>query len=284
MTDDPKTLVSTDWLAARLGDADIRILDASWHMPAAGRDAQAEFDERHIPGAQFFDIDAISDPDSDLPHMAPSPAVFAGKVGQMGIGPGQQVVIYDHAATRSAARAWWTFRLMGFSNVAVLDGGLGKWLAENRPVTADVTGLLGEDVQASRDAALVRNREEVASASQLGTHEIVDARAAPRFRGEAPEPREGLRSGHMPGAKNLPFDRLYNEDGTMKSGDALRAQFDDASVDLSRPVITTCGSGITAASLSLALERLGHRNHALYDGSWTEWGAHPDSKIATGDA
>lgn len=284
MTDDPRTLVSTAWLAARLEDDGIRILDASWHMPAAKRDARAEYAAHHIPGAQFFDIDALSDPDSDLPHMAPAPDFFAERLGAMGIGDGHQVVIYDHAPTRSAARAWWTFRLMGFVNVAVLDGGLGKWLAEDRPVSDAAPHHPAAQMRPRRDAALLRDRAQVAAASDLRTHEIIDARAGARFRAEAPEPREGLRSGHMPGAKNLPFDRLYQDDGTMKPAGDLRALFAAAFVDLSRPAITTCGSGITAASLSLALEILGHRNHALYDGSWTEWGAYPDSKIATGDA
>ncbi len=284
MTDDPRLLVSTAWLATRLEDEGIRILDASWHMPVARRDPRSEYEARHIPGAAFFDIDALSDPDSDLPHMAPPADFFAQKLGAMGIGDHHQVVIYDFAPTRSAARAWWTFRLMGFTNVAVLDGGLGKWLAEARPVTHAPVRHPATTVTPRRDDSILRDRAQVAAASELRTHEIVDARASARFHGEAPEPREGLRSGHMPGAKNLPFDRLYEEDGTMKSVDKLRALFAQAFVDLSRPQITTCGSGITAASLSLALERLGHRNHALYDGSWTEWGAYPDSKIATGDA
>lgn len=284
MTDDPKTLVSTAWLAARLGDGDIRVLDASWHMPAASRDARAEYRGRHIPGAQFFDIDAIADPDTELPHMAPSASLFAEMVGALGIGDGVQVVIYDHAATRSAARVWWTFRLMGIASVAVLDGGLGKWLAEGRPVDAGPAPRRAARLSARRDPGLVRDQDQVAAAVDLRTHEIIDARAGARFRGEAPEPRAGLRSGHMPGARSLPFDRLYAADGTMKPVDALLAAFEAAFVDLSRPAITSCGSGITAASLSLALERLGHRNHALYDGSWTEWGANPDRKVATGDA
>lgn len=284
MTDDPTTLVSTSWLSDRLGDESIRILDASWHMPAAGRDARAEFASEHIPGAQFFDIDAVADQASDLPHMAPTAEFFAEKLDELGISDSHQIVVYDNAATRSAARAWWTFRLLGFANVAVLDGGLGKWMAEARPVTDEVSRYPEGRVRPRRNPDLIRDRSEVTAASELGTHEIIDARGAPRFRGDAPEPREGLRSGHMPGAKNLPFDGLYNEDGTMKSDAEIKSIFEQAFVDLSRPAITTCGSGITAASLSLALERLGHRNHALYDGSWTEWGAYPDSKIATGDS
>lgn len=284
MTDDPKTLVSTDWLAAHLDDPDLRILDASWHMPAAGRDAAAEYAARHIPGARFFDIDAIADQSSELPHMAPSPELFASRLRAMGIGDGQQVVIYDHAATRSAARAWWTFRLMGKTDVAVLDGGLAKWLAEGRPVTDQPRALRERHLTPQPQPGLVRDVTQVAAAVKLGNEQIIDARAADRFRGEAPEPRPGLKSGHIPGSRNLPVGQLYNENGTMKDPDTLRALFEAAGVDLSRPAITTCGSGITAASLSLALERLGHRNHALYDGSWAEWGAYPDLKVATGDA
>ncbi|WBU58287.1 3-mercaptopyruvate sulfurtransferase [Paracoccus sediminicola] len=284
MTDDPTTLVSTDWLAARLDDPDLRILDASWHMPAAGRDAAAEFAKAHIPGARFFDIDEISAPDTDLPHMAPSAELFAAKIGALGIGDGDRIVVYDNSATHSAARGWWMFRLMGWRNVAMLDGGLAKWQAENRPLESGEPRGSARELSVTRDSVLIRNAAEVAAASDSGSHEIIDARAADRFTGAAPEPREGLASGHIPGAKNLPVGRLYREDGTMKDEDALRAEFETAGVDLNRPAITSCGSGITAASLSLALERLGHRNHALYDGSWTEWGALPNAKIATGDA
>ncbi|NHF72166.1 3-mercaptopyruvate sulfurtransferase [Paracoccus xiamenensis] len=284
MTDDPKTLVSTEWLAGHLDDPGLRILDASWHMPAAGRDARTEYATAHIPDAQFFDIDAVADPDTDLPHMLPTPEAFARAVSALGIGDGDQVVIYDDAATHSAARAWWTFRAMGYDRVAVLDGGLAKWRAEGRPVTEAVTAAPKAHLTANLRPDLIRDAAQVAEASAQGSAQIIDARAADRFRGEAPEPRPGLTSGHMPGAKNLPFGQLYRPDGTMKDADALRAAFADAGVDLSRPAITSCGSGITAASLSLALERLGHRNHSLYDGSWAEWGALPNVKTATGDA
>lgn len=284
MQDDPTTLVSTAWLAARLDDPALRILDASWHMPAAGRDARADYAAAHIPGARFFDIDAISDPASPLPHMAPPVELFVSRMRAMGVGDGHRVVVYDNSEVRSAARAWWTFRLMGRTDVAVLDGGLAKWRAEGRPVEAMSPIPQDRHVTVQRQAGLVRDAAQVASASARGDHAIVDARAAERFRGAAPEPRPGLRSGHIPGARNLPFGRLLNADGTMRSPDALRAEFEAAGVDLDKPVITTCGSGITAAVLSLALERIGHRDHALYDGSWTEWGSLPDLPIATGDA
>lgn len=284
MTDDPKTLVSTDWLAAHLDDPDLRILDASWHMPSAGRDARAEYEAAHIPGARFFDIDAIADSRSSLPHMAPQPEMFVSRLRAMGIGDGHQVVIYDNAETRSAARAWWTFRLMGKTDVAVLDGGLTKWQAEGRPVEDMPPITRDRHMTVQRQAALVRDVTQVAAAAKLGDHQIIDARAPARFRGEEPEPRPGLRSGHIPGAKNVPMGKVWNADGTMKSVAELRAAFESAGVDLSRPAITTCGSGITAASLALALERIGKRDWSLYDGSWTEWGSYPDLKIATGDA
>ncbi|WP_374298465.1 3-mercaptopyruvate sulfurtransferase [Paracoccus sp. (in: a-proteobacteria)] len=284
MQDDPKTLVSTEWLAAHLNDPDLRILDASWHMPATGRDARAEYDAAHIPGARFFDIDAISDKRSALPHMAPPVEMFISRMRALGVGDGHQIVVYDNSDVRSAARVWWTFRLMGKTDVAVLDGGFAKWQAEGRPVEDMPPILRDRHITVQRQAGLVRDVTQVAAASKLGDHGIVDARAPERFRGEAAEPRPGLRSGHIPGARNVPFGRLLNADGTMKSPEALRAAFEDAGIDLKKPVITSCGSGITAAVLSLALERIGHRNHSLYDGSWTEWGSFPDLPIATGDA
>ncbi|RDW11968.1 3-mercaptopyruvate sulfurtransferase [Paracoccus thiocyanatus] len=282
-SEDPKLLVSTGWLAAHLNDPDLRVIDATWFLEP-GRDAQAEYMAAHIPGARFFDIDAIADKRSELPHMAPQPEMFISRMRAMGIGDGHQVVVYDNSPMRSAARVWWTFKLMGKQDVAVLDGGLGKWLAEGRP-TEDMPPVMRDrHITVQRQAGLVRDVTQVAAASKLADHEIVDARAADRFRGEAPEPRPCLRLGHIPGARNLPFALLYNPDGTMKSPDALRAEFQAAGVDLSKPVIATCGSGVTAASLFLALERIGHRDHSLYDGGWAEWGNFPDLKIATGDA
>lgn len=282
-SDDPRVLVSTEWLAAHLNDPDLRIIDATWFLEP-GRDARAEYMDAHIPGARFFDLDEISDKRSELPHMAPQPEMFISRMRAMGIGDGHQVVVYDNSPVHSAARVWWTFKLMGKADVAMLDGGFAKWQAEGRAIEDMPPILRDRHITVSRQAGLVRDVTQVAAASKLASHEIVDARAEARFRGEAAEPRPGLRAGHIPGSKNLPFCRLYNGDGTLKSPDALRAEFQAAGVDLAKPIITSCGSGVTAASLFLALDRIGHRDHSLYDGSWAEWGSFPDLKIATGDA
>ncbi len=281
-TDDPKTLVSTAWLAAHLKDPDLRVIDASWYLPDAGRDPRAEYAAAHIPGARFFDIDEITDSRSSLPHMAPQPEKFVARMRAMGIGDGHQVVVYDGAGLFSAARVWWTFRLMGKTDIAVLDGGLPKWQAEGREVEDMPPVMRDRHMMVSRQNHLVKDVTQVAHAAKLGEAEIIDARGAARFKGEAPEPRPGLRSGHIPGSKNVPFATLLNPDGTMKSVDALRTTFETAGVNLSKPAITTCGSGVTAAVLSLALERLGHKNHALYDGSWAEWGMYEDLAVEKG--
>ena len=281
-TDDPKTLVSTEWLAAHLKDPDLRILDASWYLPDAGRDARAEYDAAHIPAARFFDLQEMSDHRSALPHTAPPPEKFISRMRAMGVGDGHQVVIYDGAGLFSAARVWWLFRLMGKTGVAVLDGGLPKWLAEGRDVEDMPPVLRDRHMTVSRQNQLVKDVTQVAHAAKLAEAEIIDARAAPRFRGDTPEPRAGLRAGHIPGSKNVPYGGLLNSDGTMKPVADLRAAFQAAGVDLAKPAITTCGSGVTAAVLSLALERIGHRNHALYDGSWAEWGMYDDLAVATG--
>ncbi|MEF3048344.1 3-mercaptopyruvate sulfurtransferase [Pseudotabrizicola sp. L79] len=280
--DDPKTLVSTDWLAAHLKDPDLRVVDASWYLPDAGRNARAEYDAAHIPGARFFDIDDISDQRSNLPHMAPPTEKFMSRLRAMGIGDGHQVVVYDGAGLFSAARVWWLFRLMGKMDVAVLDGGLPKWRAEGRE-TEDMPPIVKDrHMTVSRQNHLVKDVTQVAHAAKLAQAEILDARAAPRFRGDVPEPRPGLRSGHIPGSKNIPFATLLDADGTMKPADQLMQVFAAAAVDLSKPAITSCGSGVTAAIISLALERVGHRNHGLYDGSWAEWGMYEDLAVAKG--
>ena len=282
--DDPTTLVSTDWLAAHLKDPDLRILDASWYLPDMNRDARAEYTAGHIRGARFFDIDEISDHRSELPHMAPSVEKFMSRMRGMGVGDGHQVVVYDGDGLFSAARVWWLFRLMGKADIAVLDGGLPKWRAEGRPLSDMPPVIRDRHMTVSRQNQMVRDVTQVARAAKLGDHTLVDARAADRFAGTAPEPRAGLRSGHIPGSRNVYFRDLLKPDGTMKDAPALHRVFADAGADLSKPVITTCGSGVTAAVLSLALERIGVRDHALYDGSWSEWGMYADMPIATGDA
>ncbi len=284
MQDDPKTLVSTDWLATHLKDPDLRIFDASWYLPDAGRDPHEEYLRAHIPGARYFDIDEIADHRSSLPHMAPPVEKFMSRMRAMGVGDGHQVVVYDGAGLVSAARVWWLFRLMGQDNIAVLDGGFPKWQAEGREVEDMAPIVRDRHMTVRRQNHLVRDVTQVSAAAKLGDHEIIDARSAGRFRGEEPEPREGLRRGHIPGSRNLPFTRLLNDDGTMKETGALRAEFEAAGVDLSKPAITTCGSGVTAAILSLAMERFGKVDHSLYDGSWSEWGLFPTLPIETGEA
>ncbi len=281
---DPQLLVTTEWLAEHLDAPDVKVLDASWHMPDTGRDARAEYDAQHIRGAQFFDIDEIADTRSGLPHMAPPPEKFVSRVRAMGIGDGHRVVAYDQSGLLSAARAWWLFRLFGHGDVAVLDGGLPKWLLEGREVEDLAPMPRDRHFVARRDARLVKDVTQVAAALKLGREQVVDARSPARFAGEEPEPRPGLRAGHIPGARNVHYRTLLNDDGTMKDEAALKAVFEGAGVDLSRPVIASCGSGVTACILALALERIGHREHSVYDGSWTEWGAYPDLAVETGPA
>jgi len=283
MTDDPRTLVSTGWLADHLSDPDMRVLDASYYLPGEARDAKAEYDAAHIPGARFFDIDEISDTRSELPHMAPPPEKFMSRMRAMGVGDGHQVVVYDSAGLFSAARVWWLFKLMGKADIAVLDGGFPKWQAEGHPIE-DLPPLTRDrHMTASRQAHLIKDVTQVAQAAKLRDWQIVDARSPGRFAGAEPEPREGLRAGHIPGSVNLHYRLLLNPDGTMKDEAALRAAFEGAGVDLAKPIITTCGSGVTAAILTLALARLGHDRNALYDGSWAEWGKFPDLAVETSD-
>lgn len=277
-------LITTDWLAQHLDHPNLRILDASWHMPADKRDPGAEFRTCHIPRAQFFDIDATSDQSSDLPHMVPDADQFARQVAALGIGQDNCVVVYDTQGIFSAARVWWLLRAMGITNVAVLEGGLPKWMAEGRVVATAPVAPQAATLSTRMDHNRMRNADQVLQASRDPDIQIVDARAPARFRGEVPEPREGLRSGHIPGSRNVFFKALLNDDGTLKSEAGLRKVFEQAGVDLDKPIITTCGSGVTASVLYLALEKLGHRDIAVYDGSWAEWGQAKELPIETGAA
>ncbi len=280
--DDPKSLVSTDWLEPRINDPDLRILDGSWHLPDSGRDARSEYEARHIPGAVFFDIDEISDPASPLPHMAPPPELFSSAAGKMGIGNGDQVIVYDSAGLFSAARVWWLFRYMGHFDIAVLDGGLPRWAAEGRPVSRESVRPAERNMKVSMQNRLIRDVSETARASADGLAQIVDARPSGRFLGREPEPRPGLRSGHIPGSVNVPHAAILKPDGTLKDRAELEALFRAAGVDTGRAVITSCGSGVTSAAVGLALEIVGSRSHSLYDGSWAEWGGRGDLPLAAG--
>lgn len=272
-------LISAADLAARLGQPGLKIVDASWHLD--GRDARADFVEGHIPGAVFLDLEAVSAQDHLLPHMLPSPAAFAASAGVLGLSHSDSIIVYDTAGLFSAARVWWMLKVMGATDVKVLDGGLPVWRAQDRPLETGLPPRPDFAVFSPRpDAAAVVSLEEVRDALR-GGKQVLDARGPARFRGDAPEPRPGLRSGHMPGAFNLPFGSVLNPDGTMKRGEALEEAFRDVGIDLDRPVITTCGSGVTAAILTLALALLG-RPSRLYDGSWAEWGAPEGGPVATG--
>jgi thiosulfate/3-mercaptopyruvate sulfurtransferase len=267
-------LTETEDLAAELDAPDIVIIDASWHMPDEKRDAHAEYLEEHIPGAIFFDIDEIADTKSKLPHMLPPPEKFSSRMRSMGIGDGARIVVYDSKGMFSAPRVWWTFRVMGHDDVTVLNGGLPKWKREGLPLESGEPRLRStRHFTSRRNADLVRDVSDIKALLRDHSAEIVDARSADRFEGRAPEPRAGLRSGHIPGAHNVPYGKLLNQDGTLKSAAELEAAFAEAGVDLTKPVVTSCGSGITASLLALALANIGHRRTAVYDGSWAEWGA-----------
>ncbi|WP_417450289.1 3-mercaptopyruvate sulfurtransferase [Kordiimonas sp.] len=277
-------LVSTEWLASRLGDPGIISIDATWHMPDSKRDAAQEYNTAHIPNAVFFDIDENSHKASSLPHTLPRVDEFEKSVRKMGITNDNTLVIYDDSDVRSAARVWWHFRVMGHTEVYVLDGGLKKWRAEGRPLTSEATDQPASDYRAQFVPDLMRTTDDVLMTLKSKNEQIVDARACARFEGTAAEPRKGLRSGHIPHARNLPFATLFSDDNTLLPPDALRAKMESAGIDMSKPVITSCGSGITACVLKLAFASLGKQDVAIYDGSWSEWGSDIGLPIETGPA
>ena len=280
-----KYVVETDWLATHLGAPDLVVLDGSWHLPTAERNARAEYEAEHIPGALFFDVDELSNETSPLPHMLPSTVKFASRMKKMGIGDGMRIVVYDTVALYSAARVWWTFRVMGHDDVAVLNGGLPKWKAEGRPVTSEPSPVRTPRHFTPRfNASLVRDLDDMKAVVANGAAQIADARGPGRFSGTEPEPRPGLRGGHMPGARNVPYTLLLNADGTLKPAAELREVFQSRGIDPARPVVTTCGSGITAAILSLGLALAGQPDSGLYDGSWAEWGQKKELPVARGPA
>jgi thiosulfate/3-mercaptopyruvate sulfurtransferase len=272
-------LVTTEWLAKHLGEPDLRVVDGTWHMPQLQRDARAEFVAAHVPGAVFFDIDAIADQKTPLPHMLPSAEEFASAVGALGIGIGDRIVVYDVRGVVSAARVWWTFRAFGHDAIAVLDGGLRKWRAEGRPVESGAAAATPRTFAARLRLELVRDLPAMRASLDSRAAQVLDARSAGRFAGTEAEPRPGLRGGHIPGSLNLPYETLYRADGTLKPPDELRDAVTAAGIDLARPTVTTCGSGVTASVLALALYVLGRRDAAVYDGSWSEWGARSDTPV-----
>lgn len=275
-------MVSTVWLAERLGSDAIAIVDATWFMPGAGKVGREAYAEAHIPGAVFFDIDDIADKSTGLPHMLPTAAAFAEAAGALGLRRDLVIIVYDGQGIFAAPRVWWTLRAMGFSKVFVLDGGLLKWRAEGRSLEAALPDPKVTAIEPAFAPGLVRDLDFVRASLANHDAQIIDARPGPRFRGEVPEPRAGLRSGHMPGALSVPFGGLINGDGTLKSAEGIRAAFQAAGVDLEAPIVTTCGSGVSAAVLALALARLGREDVAVYDGSWTEWGGRADTPVVTG--
>lgn len=279
-------LVTTEWLAGELGADDLRVIDATYFGSVPGapaRDARAEYEAGHIPGAVFLDLETLADPATDLPSMLPTPDEFAARMGSLGIGDGDRVVLYDVSHYHTSTRAWWMLRTMGARQVAILDGGLAKWRAESRPVASGAERPVPRAFVARFNPGRVRTLGQMTANIASGAEQMLDARGAARFSGEEPDPRPGTAAGHIPGSKNLPYNRLLNPDGTWKTLTALRAEFDAAGIDLARPLVTTCGSGITAAVLAFGAHLLGN-DATLYDGSWSEWGGNTDTPKATGAA
>ncbi len=279
-----ESLVTTEWLQRELGAGDLKVIDSTLFLPGVPRDARAEYLAEHIPGAVFLDLEEVSDTANPAPHMLPSEAKFASRMASLGLRDGQRFVVYDNSPLHSAARAWWMLRSFGAHYVALLDGGLQKWKAEGRPLESGRPQVRHGHFSPSLDSAAVADQGFVAGLLGTGSHEIVDARGAGRFTGEEAEPRAGLASGHIPGSRNLPQGRLFKPDNSWKRGDELREAFDSAGVDLGKPMVATCGSGITACVLLFGAHLLGKQDLKLYDGSWTEWGADPATPKATGTA
>ncbi|WP_198539776.1 3-mercaptopyruvate sulfurtransferase [Rhizobium sp. LCM 4573] len=281
MSETSRFVVSADWLQKELGSPDLKVLDASFYLPAQNRDADAEYAAGHIPGALRFDHDKVADHSTGLPHMVPSPEFFAETVGRMGISEKDRIVVYDGPGIFSAPRAWWLFRIMGAENVYVLDGGLDGWKAEGRPLETAIPSPVPAAFNTNFRVDKVIDFQTMLSVVGEGSRQIADARSAGRFAGTEPEPRAGMRSGHMPGARSLPSG-TFSKNGKLRPLSELRQAIEDAGIDFGRPVVTSCGSGITAAIITLALESLGHQDNALYDGSWSEWGSREDTPIVSG--